>query len=56
MPWSAFAHFYSADDGFEDNGLRALKLARAFEKSSCSLEVKSGARAAAAAYSVEEFA
>jgi len=56
MPWSAFAHLYSCQVGFEDNGQSALKLANAFQKSTCSLEVKSGAKAAAKVYHVSDYA
>jgi len=56
MPWSAFAHLYSCRVGYEDNGPSALKLANAFEKSTCSLEVKSGARDAAKVYYVADYA
>ena len=56
MPWSAFAHLYSADVGYEDKGTQALKLSRAFEQSTCSLEVKSGATEASEVYYVSDFA
>lgn len=56
MPWSAFAHIYSCQVGYEDNGPQALKLSKAFEKSTCSLEVKSGARDASKTYHVSDFA
>ena len=56
MPWSAFAHFYSADVGYENNGPKALKLSRAFEQSTCSLEVKFAAEEASKVYCVSDFA
>ena len=56
MPWSGFAHLYSCQVGFEDNGPLALKLSKAFQKSSCSLEVKFAAERAAKLYSVEDYA
>lgn len=56
MPWSAFSHLYSADVGYEGKGSQALKLSRAFEQSTCSLEVKSGAREASKVYNVSDFA
>lgn len=56
MPWSAFAHFYSADHGYGDNGRAAWMLSQAFQQSMCSIEVKNGARAAAEVYHVEDFA
>lgn len=56
MPWSAFAHLYSCQVGYEDNGPSALKLANAFQKSTCSLEVKSGAKEAAKIYHVADYA
>lgn len=55
MPWSAHAHLYSAKMGYEDNGPQAAKLARAFQKTTCSSEVKSGAKDAAEVYSVADF-
>ena len=55
MPWSAFSHLYSADVGYEDKGPQALKLSKAFELSTCSLEVKSGAKEASKVYSVSDF-
>lgn len=55
MPWSAFAHLYSAQVGYEGNGPQALKLSKAFEKSTCSLEVKFGARSASSVYHVSDF-
>jgi hypothetical protein len=56
MAWSGFAHFYTCQNGFDDNGARAFKLAQAFSKSSCSLEVKGAARNAALHYSVNDYA
>ncbi|MEA1905005.1 MAG: hypothetical protein U9M97_03895 [Candidatus Hadarchaeota archaeon] len=56
MGWSGFAHLYSCQVGFEENGPRAYKLAQAFEKSMCSLEVKFAAKRAAKEYSVNDFA
>lgn len=56
MPWSAFAHFYDQQDGLGDNGKTIFKLAEAFEKSFCSLEVKSGAREAAKVYGAKDYA
>jgi hypothetical protein len=51
MPWSAFAHFYSPDFGYEpENRLAALKLKDAFEASNCSFEVKAEAECAAESY------
>ena len=55
MPWSAFAHLYSAKVGYEDNGPLALKISKSFAKSSCSLEVKAGAREASKIYAVDDF-
>jgi hypothetical protein len=56
MPWSAFAHLYSCQVGYEDNGPSAYKLAQAFEMSTCSLEVKHGAKEAAKVYHVADYA
>lgn len=56
MPWSAFAHLYSCQAGYGDNGPSALKLSNAFQKSTCSSEVKSGAKEAAKVYSVTDYA
>lgn len=55
MPWSAFSHLYSVDSGYEDKGPQALKLSKAFELSTCSLEVKSGAKEASKIYNVSEY-
>lgn len=56
MPWSAFAHLYSTDNGYDDNGPQALKLSKAFEQSTCSIEIKSGAKEASNVYHVSGFA
>jgi hypothetical protein len=56
MGWSGFTHLYSCAVGFEDNGPFAYKLAQAFEKSMCSLEVKHAAKKAAKLYSVADYA
>jgi hypothetical protein len=56
MGWSGFSHLYSCSVGFEENGEKAYKLAQAFSKSYCSVEVKSTVRTAAIEYSVEEYA
>lgn len=50
MVWAAFASLYTTAGGFEENAESAKKLAKAFAASMCSLEVKSGARAAAESY------
>lgn len=55
MGLSSISHFYTAGDGWVDgNGYRAYKLCKAFAKSSCSTEVKSAVREAAAMYAVDE--
>ena len=56
MGQSGFSYLYSCDIGFDGNGTKALKLARAFEKSYCSSEVKGAARRMAKEYSVEDYA
>ena len=56
MAWSGFAHLYSCDAGFEENGNLAYKLSQAFEKSMCSIEVKGTVRQAAESYSVRDYA
>ena len=55
MAYSGFTHLYSCDHGFDDNIRIAKKLADAFSKSYCSLEVKSDARHAAELYSVYDY-
>jgi hypothetical protein len=52
MGYSGFGHLYDTRRGFGENLKRAQKLARAFEKSMCSLEVKAYARDAANFYEV----
>ncbi|MDF5724921.1 MAG: hypothetical protein PUP91_31595 [Rhizonema sp. PD37] len=50
MAWSGFATLYSIQEGFGDNQPLAEKLAKAFEKSACSLEVKTAASQATESY------
>ncbi len=53
MAWTAFAHLYSYASGFTSGSpVNSEKLRDAFAMSSCSMEVKFAARAAAAAYGV----
>ena len=54
MVWSGFAALYTTTSGFDENWPLARKLAGAFERSMCSIEVKSTARRAAASYSVDD--
>ncbi|MBW7996104.1 MAG: hypothetical protein FVQ81_05930 [Candidatus Glassbacteria bacterium] len=58
MAWSGFAHFYSCQEGFGDNanGRYAYKLAQAFQKSRCSVEVKDTAKQAANIYGTNDYA
>ena len=54
MPWSGFSHLYSTELGFDSNLETAQKLAEAFAKSMCSIEVKFAAERAAASYRLED--
>lgn len=53
MAWTAFASLYTTEAGFEDNAGAASKLARAFDASMCSIEVKGLAERAAKSYGVD---
>jgi hypothetical protein len=55
MPWSALAHFYSSQRGYK-RGMEsaARKVVQAFTMSECSLEVKTGAEAAAVFYGLAD--
>jgi len=50
MAWSGFATLYSTEEGFGENQPLAEKLAEAFKKSGCSLEVKFAANKAIESY------
>lgn len=54
MVWSGFGTLYNLNTGLEDNLPLAKKLAQAFAKSTCSMEVKISARKAAESYSVNQ--
>ena len=56
MGWSGFAHLYSCQVGFEENGSYAYKLAQAFVFCMCSMEVKLAAEHGAQVYSVNRYA
>lgn len=53
MVWSAFGYLYTTVSGFEGKEPLAEKVARAFEASMCSAEVKSHARDAVESYGVD---
>ncbi|MHB8385261.1 hypothetical protein [Metallibacterium sp.] len=53
MAWTAFASLYTTQAGFGDNADAARKLARAFDASMCSIEVKGLAKRAAKSYGVD---
>ncbi len=55
MAWSGFALLYTTTGGFGDNLPYAKKLAEAFEKSMCSIELKGGAKRAAKSYYLDDF-
>jgi len=50
MEWTGFASMYSTQSGWDGNEARGVKLAKAFEASMCSIEVKGLARKAAKSY------
>lgn len=52
MPWTGFGTLYDTRAGFEDRLPRAIKLAKAFARSMCSLEVKSEAERVVYFYSL----
>jgi hypothetical protein len=55
MAWSGFGSLYSIKLGFtEDTRKLAIKLAKAFAQSSCSIEVKGAARRAALSYHLDD--
>lgn len=57
MVWTGFASIYDTTDGYDRTGrgiAEAIKLAKAFESSMCSLEVKSKAHKAAMSYHVKK--
>lgn len=54
MAWSAFGSLYKTALGFDENATVVSKLAEAFEKSMCSIEVKGHARNAAKSYRFED--
>ncbi|WP_298702594.1 hypothetical protein [uncultured Variovorax sp.] len=53
MVWTGFASMYSTQSGWDGNEAAGTKLAKAFEASMCSIEVKGGARRAARSYHVD---